>query len=104
MSTIALAHTTFADAAEAERVASAMIADRLAASVTIHPPARSIYRRDCGIERAQEVPATFRTAGIRARQLADEILRQHSYAMPVIESCSADVGEDVAGWVRDATC
>lgn len=104
MSAIAIVHVTFADAAEAERIGSAMVAERLAACVTIHPACRSIYRWDDKIERAQEVPATFKTSGVRAERLRAAILRQHSYDLPVIETSSVEVDATVASWVADATC
>ncbi len=103
MATIALVHVTFADAAEAERIGSTMVADRLAACVTIHPPCRSIYRWEGKVERAQEIPATFKTAGIRADRLRAAILRLHSYDLPVIETTTAEVDATVAAWVAEAT-
>ncbi|WP_294289009.1 divalent-cation tolerance protein CutA [uncultured Sphingomonas sp.] len=103
MATIALVHVTFADAAEAERIGSTMVAERLAACVTIHPPCRSIYRWDGKMERGQEIPATFKTAGIRAGRLRAAILRLHSYELPVIETTAAEVDASVADWVDEAT-
>ena len=102
MSEIALVHVTFADAAEAERIASQMVADRLAACVTIHPSCRSIYRWDGAIERGQEVPATFKTAGVRVERLTTAIVRLHSYELPVVEVTSARVDAAVAAWVAES--
>lgn len=104
MSEIALVHVTFADAAEAERIGAQMIADRLAACVTVHPPCRSIYRWQDSIERAPEVPATFKTPGMRVERLRTAIRRLHSYELPVIEVLRADVDAEVAAWVEAATC
>ncbi|WP_326525160.1 divalent-cation tolerance protein CutA [Sphingomonas sp.] len=103
MSDIALVHVTFADAGEAERIGSQMIADRLAACVTIHPPCRSIYRWQGAVERGQEVPATFKTAPVRAVRLRAEVLRLHSYELPVIETTTADVSDEVAAWIAEST-
>ena len=100
---IALVSVTFADAAEAERIGSRMIADRLAACVTIHPPCRSIYRWEGGVERAQEVPATFKTAGVRVERLRAELTRLHSYALPVIEVAVVAVDGAAAEWVEAST-
>ena len=102
MNEIALVHVTFADAAEAERIASQMVADRLAACVTIHPPCRSIYRWDGKVERGQEVPATFKTAGIRVERLTQAIGRLHSYELPVVEVTSARADAAVAAWVAES--
>lgn len=103
MKDIALVHVTFADAAEAERIGSTMVAERLAACVTIHPACRSIYRWAGVVERGQEIPATFKTAPVRAERLRDAILRRHSYELPVIETTVASVADAVAEWVADAT-
>lgn len=103
MSEIALIHVTFADAAEAERIGSQMIADRLAACVTIHPPARSIYRWQGEVDRTNEVPATFKTAGIRAERLRAAIVRSHSCEFPVVETTVATVDASVAAWVEEST-
>ncbi|KQN25907.1 hypothetical protein ASE86_06875 [Sphingomonas sp. Leaf33] len=102
MATIALVHVTFADAAEAERIGSTMIAERLAACVAIHPPCRSIYRWAGKVERGQEVPATFKTAGMRAERLRAAILRLHSFELPVIETVIAEVDAAVERWVGEA--
>lgn len=103
MSEITLVHVTFADDAEAERIGSEMIADRLAACVTIHARCRSIYRWQGKIDRAAEVPATFKTAGVRAERLRAAILRSHSYELPVIETTVAQVDPAVAAWVEEST-
>lgn len=103
MSEIALVHVTFADAAEAERIGSQMIADRLAACVTIHAPCKSIYRWQGAIERAHEVPATFKTVGIRVERLRATLLRLHSYELPTIEVTAAVVDADVAAWIEEST-
>ena len=103
MSEIALVHVTFADAAEAERIGAQMIADRLAACVTIHAPCRSIFRWEGEIDRAHEVPATFKTAGIRVERLRAAIVRLHSYDLPVVEVTTATVDAVVAAWIADST-
>ena len=103
MSEIALVHVTFADAAEAERIGAQMIADRLAACVTIHAPSRSIYRWRGEVDRAHEVPATFKTAGVRIERLRAALVRLHSYELPVIEVVRAEVDAATAAWVAEST-
>ncbi|URW76033.1 divalent-cation tolerance protein CutA [Sphingomonas donggukensis] len=103
MSQIALVSTTFADAAEAERIGASMIAERLAACVTVGQPVRSIFRWQGEVDRAHEIPATFKTSGMRARALRDRIHALHSYELPVIETVTVEVAADVAAWVADAT-
>ncbi|MET0308750.1 MAG: divalent-cation tolerance protein CutA [Sphingomonas sp.] len=103
MSDIALLHATFADRAEAERIAETVLAERLAACVNILAPCRSLYRWNGSIERGEEVPALFKTTPILARRLGDRIAALHSYEMPVIESWPVAVGERVTGWIASET-
>jgi periplasmic divalent cation tolerance protein len=103
MSDVALIHATFADAAEAERVATAVLAERLAACVNILAPCISIYRWQGQVERAQEVAALFKTTPLLARRLRDRIAALHSYALPVIETWPVTAGEAVAGWITAET-
>lgn len=75
-------YAVFADAAEAERIAETVIEERLAACANILGPCRSIYRWQGAIERAEEVPAIFKTA--RAEALVARIAELHSYDVPAI--------------------
>lgn len=75
-------YAVFADAAEAERIAETVIEERLAACANILGPCRSIYRWQGAIERAEEVPAIFKTA--RAEALIARIADLHSYDVPAI--------------------
>ena len=103
MTDIALLHATFASQAEAERVAETVLAERLAACVNIHAPCISIYRWRGAIERAEEVPALFKTTPILARRLRDRIAALHSYELPVIEAWPASANEAAASWIDAET-
>jgi periplasmic divalent cation tolerance protein len=103
VSDIALLHATFADRAEAERIAETVLAERLAACVNILAPCASLYRWNGTIERGDEVPALFKTTPILARRLGDRIAALHSYDMPVVETWPVAVAETVAGWVAGQT-
>lgn len=103
MSDIALLHATFADRAEAERVAEAVLAERLAACVNILAPCTSIYRWKGEIERAEEIPALFKTTPMLARRLRDRIAELHSYDLPVVETWPVAASAAVAGWVAAET-
>lgn len=103
MSDVALLHATFADRAEAERVAEAVLAERLAACVNILAPCTSLYRWNGAIERGEEVPALFKTTPMLARRLRDRIAELHSYDLPVIETWPVAAGDRVAVWVADET-
>lgn len=103
MNEVALLWATFADAAEAERVAEIVLAEQLAACVNILAPCTSVYRWQGKVERGSEVPALFKTSGIRARRLRDRIAELHSYDLPVIETWSAHAGTAVCDWVARET-
>ena len=75
-------YAVFSTAAEAERIAEMVVEERLAACVNILGPCRSIYRWSGRIERAEEVPALFKTA--RPEALAQRIAALHSYEVPAI--------------------
>ena len=77
---IATVYAVFADANEAERIAGTVVEERLAACANILAPCRSIYRWQGKVERAEEVPALFKTAQTEA--LIARIAELHSYDVP----------------------
>lgn len=92
-------YAVFADAAEAERIAETVIAERLAACANILAPCRSIYRWGGAVERADEVPALFKTA--RPTELVARIAALHSYDVPAIVVWPVEAAwPDYAAWVR----
>lgn len=100
--TIALVHVTFADAEDAERVASQLVDERLAAGVTLVPCA-SIFRSADAVETAHEISATFKTLPARAAALARRIAELHGDDLPVIESWPVAAPDAVVQWVTEAT-
>jgi periplasmic divalent cation tolerance protein len=103
LSDIALLYVTFASREEAERVTETILAERLAACVNILPACTSVFRWQGAIERADEVPALFKTRPALARRLRERIGALHSYELPVIEGWPADAGERVLQWIRGET-
>lgn len=103
VSDVALLWSTFADAAEAERVAETVLAERLAACVNILAGCTSIYRWRGAIERAGEVPALFKTTPALEERLRERIAALHSYDLPVIEAWPAAAGDAVRGWIDAET-
>jgi len=100
---IALVLATFADQAEAETIGARMVEERLAACVNIAAPCTSIYRWHGKIERAEEVPALFKTMIAIAPRLAERIATLHSYDLPAIEIVPAAAGEALAAWIAEET-
>jgi periplasmic divalent cation tolerance protein len=96
---IATVYATFADAEEAERIAAAVVKERLAACANILAPCHSIYRWQGRVERAVEVPALFKTA--RAEALIARIAELHSYDVPAAVAWAiGSATPDYRAWVE----
>jgi periplasmic divalent cation tolerance protein len=94
-------YSTFADAAEAERIGRIVVEERLAACVNLLGPIRSIYRWKRSIETADEVAAIFKTSEARADALISRIAGLHSYEVPAIVTWPIDKIVGVyADWVE----
>jgi len=77
-------YAVFADAGEAERIARAVVEERLAACANILGPCKSIYRWQGKVEEADEVPTIFKTGADKADALVARIAALHSYEVPAI--------------------
>ena len=73
-----------ADMAEAERIAEALVDERLAACVNILGGVRSVYRWQGAVERADEVAMIAKTALGLFERLAARVRALHSYDTPAI--------------------
>jgi periplasmic divalent cation tolerance protein len=82
MSGVVTVYATFADAAEAERIARALVEERLAACANILGPCRSIYRWQGAVEEGDEIAALFKTRGDMAARLIGRLSALHSYEVP----------------------
>lgn len=97
---IATVYAVFADTPEAERIAETVVAERLAACANILSPCQSIYRGQDAIERAEEVPALFKTAEPEA--LIARIASLHSYDVPAAVAWPIQQAHPLyADWVRE---
>ncbi len=103
MSAVALLYATFPDRDDAERVARAVVDERLAACVNILAPCISIYRWQGAVERGEEVPALFKTSEARAAALAARIAELHRYDLPVIERWPVAASDAVRDWIAAET-
>lgn len=66
---------------EAERIATALIEERLAACVQILP-VTSVYRWDGKVERAEEHVLHIKTRAALADRVEDRVCALHSYKVP----------------------
>ena len=82
-----------ADPAEADRIAEALVAERLAACVNILGQVRSVYRWQGAVERADEVALVAKTRVELFQQLASRVRALHSYETPAIVAWPVIAGD-----------
>lgn len=71
-----------ADAASAERIATTLVEERLAACVTVLPGARSVYRWQGAVEHADECVLLIKARAGDYPALERRLLDLHPYEMP----------------------
>ncbi len=99
--TIATVYAVFTSAEEAERIAETVVTESFAACANILAPCRSIYRWQGKVERAEEVPALFKTAHPDA--LIARIAGLHSYEVPAAVAWRIDGAlPDYAAWIGES--
>jgi periplasmic divalent cation tolerance protein len=69
---------------EAERLARALVAERLAACVNVVGPIRSIYRWQGAVEESAEQLLIAKTRADLVAQLAERVRALHSYEVPEV--------------------
>jgi periplasmic divalent cation tolerance protein len=83
MSTL-LVLTNLPDRAAAERLAGALVEQRVAACVNILAPCRSVYRWKDAVQHDDEHPVLIKTTGERYPALEAAIRAAHPYELPEI--------------------
>ncbi len=95
-----LIYCTCPDQAMAERIAEALVADRLAACVNIVPGITSIYRWQGEIQHDSELLLLIKTRGERYPALEARIRELHSYEVPEIIAVPIQRGsESYLAWL-----
>lgn len=84
MTGIVSVYAVFADADEAQRIARAVVEERLAACANLLGACHSIYRWQGAVEEAEEVAAIFKARADKAEALTARIAALHSYEVPAI--------------------
>ena len=69
---------------EAERIARALVEERLAACVNVGRAVRSVYRWKGKVERAREVPLVIKSSKAVFRRLEERVKELHGYETPEI--------------------
>jgi periplasmic divalent cation tolerance protein len=88
----------------ASRIAEALVAERLAACVTLLPGARSVYRWQGRVEHADEVQLLVKTMDDRLDAVASRIVELHPHELP--EVVAVEVAGGLApyiGWIGEQT-
>ena len=95
---------TCPDAATAQRIADALVEERLAACVNVLPGLRSVYRWQGVVERADEVLLLAKTMSGRLDALTARLTALHPYELP--EVVAVEVAGGLAAyldWVAEQT-
>ncbi len=98
-----IALTTLSSREQAEQLAEALVAERLAACVNVLGPVASIYRWGGKVARDEEVLLLIKTTETGVAPLQTRVLELHPYDTP--EFLAFEVGSGSAGyldWVVDS--
>ena len=95
---------TCPDAEIANRIADALVSERLAACVNIVPGVRSVYRWQGRVEHVDEMQLLIKTVSERCDALVARIVELHPYELP--EVIVVEVAGGLAaylGWINEQT-
>ncbi|OAM51954.1 cation tolerance protein CutA [Methylovorus sp. MM2] len=84
--------TNLPDTASAEKLASYLVEERLAACVNIMAPCTSIYQWQGKVERTTEISLFIKSTSLQYDALERAIRQQHPYELPEIIHVSIDGG------------
>lgn len=99
-----LVFTNLPDRAAAERLADALIEQRVAACVNILAPCRSVYRWKDAVQRDEEHPLLIKTTAAGYPALEAAIRAGHPYELPEIIAVPVEYGlPGYLAWVADET-
>ncbi|MDP1627243.1 divalent-cation tolerance protein CutA [Parvibaculum sp.] len=97
-------YSTFGSVADAERAAEALVREKLAACVNIHPGMRSVYEWKGAVEREDETAAFIKTRRALASEAMERLRALHPYEVPAMLVLPIEGGnEDYLAWARGQT-
>jgi periplasmic divalent cation tolerance protein len=101
---VCLAYCTCPDQENAERIAEALVQERVAACVSIVPGVQSIYRWEDRVTQDAELLMLIKTTAARLPDLRAWIQALHPYDVPeLIVQSITDGLEPYLNWVRTCT-
>lgn len=104
MSEVLLVITNLPDRATAERVATSLVTEGVAACVNVLAECTSIYRWQDKIEHASEVPLLIKTTRDAYPRLENTLRRLHPYELPEIIALPVTAGLPAyLNWVETET-
>jgi periplasmic divalent cation tolerance protein len=104
MSEALIVFVTVPSRADGERIAEALVGERLAACANLVGPIRSIYRWQGEICRDDEHLMLIKTTREHYASLEARVKTLHSYEVPEIVAVPIAVGSAAyLGWLRDVT-
>lgn len=96
--------STASGAEEAEKIAKALVEERLAACVNLVPGVRSIYRWEGRIEDGAEVLLVIKSRRHLLEALTARVRALHSYTVPEVVAMPVVAGNpDYLSWLAGAT-
>jgi periplasmic divalent cation tolerance protein len=99
---VLLAISTFPDAETANRTATVLVEEKLAACANVIPAVHSIYQWKAKIETAGEVMVFFKTTEDRLAPFQEKLRSLHPYEVPELICIKIDSGSpDYLSWVTD---
>jgi periplasmic divalent cation tolerance protein len=98
---VVFAYVTAGSAEEAQRLARAIVAERLAACANVIPGMRSVYWWEGAMSEAEETVVLFKTRADRFDALADRVKALHSYDCPCVVALPVAAGlPGYLGWIE----
>ncbi|MGC8787070.1 MAG: divalent-cation tolerance protein CutA [Anaerolineae bacterium] len=89
---------------EAQRIAHALVEERLAACVNLIAPIESVYRWQEQVQVDQEVLLIVKTTAAAIEKLAERVKQLHSYELPEIIALPILAGaKDYLRWIDEQT-
>ena len=101
---VLLVLTNLPDRPAAEKLAEALVSERLAACVNVLAPCRSVYRWKGALQNDEEIPVLVKTTAARYPALEAAIRANHPYELPEIVALPVERGlAAYLSWVAEET-